>query len=292
MSLEKNKINNTNENNNNLFKKIIFNQNKIDNQIKEENTNNLNIVNSNMNSNRNSNNLPITENSMNASNNNLNNNIKIKNNNYYDNNCIKIILDTKLLKRDNKWNLTQKRYEKFMNINQTQNNNINNINTKESNNILINSKKLHRANNSKKHSLNEARYKKKIKNEINHDKRRDLSVELNHINAENFINGFKGMKLKQNELPVFDKTANNFKNNIILTQDTQNTNTTNTFLERNKGINNQNLTINMENNCQIETKENDSTNFKTDQSKILKTDDIYQDLVNSLKNAPFKFKHK
>ena len=295
MSLEKNKINNTNENNNNLFKKIIFNQNKIDNQIKEENTNNLNIVNSNMNSNRNSNNLPITENSMNASNNNLNNNIKIKNNNYYDNNCIKIILDTKLLKRDNKWNLTQKRYEKFMNINQTQNNNINNINninTKESNNILINSKKIHRANNSKKHSLNEARYKKKIKNEINHDKRRDLSVELNHINAENFINGFKGMKLKQNELPVFDKTANNFKNNIILTQDTQNTNTTNTFLERNKGINNQNLTINMENNCQIETKENDSTNFKTDQSKILKTDDIYQDLVNSLKNAPFKFKHK
>ena len=295
MSLEKNKINNTNENNNNLFKKIIFYQNKIDNQIKEENTNNLNIVNSNMNSNRNSNNLPITENSMNASNNNLNNNIKIKNNNYYDNNCIKIILDTKLLKRDNKWNLTQKRYEKFMNINQTQNNNINNINninTKESNNILINSKKIHRANNSKKHSLNEARYKKKIKNEINHDKRRDLSVELNHINAENFINGFKGMKLKQNELPVFDKTANNFKNNIILTQDTQNTNTTNTFLERNKGINNQNLTINMENNCQIETKENDSTNFKTDQSKILKTDDIYQDLVNSLKNAPFKFKHK
>ena len=290
MSLEKNKINNTNENNNNLFKKIIFNQNKIDNQIKEENTNNLNIVNSNMNSNRNSNNLPITENSMNASNNNLNNNIKIKNNN-----CIKIILDTKLLKRDNKWNLTQKRYEKFMNINQIQNNNINNINninTKESNNILINSKKIHRANNSKKHSLNEARYKKKIKNEINHDKRRDLSVELNHINAENFINGFKGMKLKQNELPVFDKTANNFKNNIILTQDTQNTNTTNTFLERNKGINNQNLTINMENNCQIETKENDSTNFKTDQSKILKTDDIYQDLVNSLKNAPFKFKHK
>ena len=140
--------------------------------------------------------------------------------------------------------------------------------------------------------MNEARYKKKIKNEINHDKRRDLSVELNHINAENFINGFKGMKLKQNELPVFDKTANNFKNNIILTQDTQNTNTTNTFLERNKGINNQNLTINMENNCQIETKENDSTNFKTDQSKILKTDDIYQDQVNSLKNAPFKFKHK
>ena len=293
MSLEKYKINITNENNNNLFKKIIFNKNKNDNLIKEQNTNNLNIINSNMNSNRNNNNFPITENSMNSSNNNLNNNIKIKNNNYYDNNSIKIILDTKLLKRENKCNLTQKRYEKFMNINQKQNNNMNNINTKESNNLLINSKKIHRTNNSKKHSLNEARYRKKLKNEINHDKRRDLSVELNHINAENFINGFKGMKLKQNELPVFDKTANNFKNNIILTQDTQNTNTTNTFMERNnKGINNQNLTINMENNCQIETKENDSTNFKTDQSKILKTDDIYQDLVNSLKNAPFKFKHK
>ena len=26
--------------------------------------------------------------------------------------------------------------------------------------------------------------------------------------------------------------------------------------------------------------------------EILKTDDIYQDLINSLKNAPFKFKHK
>ena len=289
MSLEKKKINNTNEDNNNLFKDIIFNKNKNDNQIKEENNikinNNLNI---------NSNNLPITENSLNTSNNNLiNNNIKIKNNNFYDNNSIKIILDAKLFKRGNNWNLTQKRYEKFMNINPNQNNNnIINVNTKESNNILINSKKIHRTNNSKKHSLNEARYEKKIKNEINHDKRRDLSVELNHINAENFINGFKGMKLKQNELPVFDKTANNFKNNIVLTQDTQNTNTTNTFMERNKGINNQNLTINMENNCQIETKENDSTNFKTDQSKILKTDDIYQDLVNSLKNAPFKFKHK
>ena len=149
---------------------------------------------------------------------------------------------------------------------------------------------MHRLNNSKKHSLNEARYEKKMKNEINHEKRKDLSVELNHINAENFINGFKGMKLKQIEL--LENTANNFKNNFILTQDTQNTNTTNVYIERNKGINTQNLTINMENNCQIETKENDSTNFKTDQSKILKTDDIYQDLVNSLKNAPFKFKHK
>ena len=139
--------------------------------------------------------------------------------------------------------------------------------------------------------LNEARYEKKIKNEIsNHEKRRDLSAELNHINAENFINGFKGLKLKQIEL--LENTANNLKNNIVLTQDTQGTNTTNAYIERNKGINTQNLTINMDNNCQIETKEGDSTNFKTDQSKILKTDDIYQDLVNSLKNAPFKFKHK
>ena len=184
-----------------------------------------------------------------------------------------------------------------MNINPNNNNiniNINSHNTKDTNNLLNinNSKKAHRHNNSKKHSLNEARYEKKIKNELGHEKKKDLSVEINHINAENFINGFKGMRLKQNELLLFDHTANNFKNNIVLTQDTQNTNTTNTFMERNKGINTQNLTVNMENNCQIETKENDSTNFKTDQSKILKTDDIYRDLVNSLKNAPFKFKHK
>ena len=314
---ENNKINCTNEDNNNLFKKIIFNQN--DKENKEENSLNKNIYKNIDNNNNNvkyfkesnnKNNIKITDSSMNTSNNNIiNNNIKIKSekekekekeNINYDNNSIKIILDTKLYKRTNNWHLAQKRYEKFMNINSNTNSNINiNINTnsnqtKESN-ILINtnnSKKAHKHNNSKKHSLNEARYEKKIKNEINHEKRRDLSMELNHINAENFINGFKGMKLKQNELLLFDNTAHNFKNNIILTQDTQNTNTTNTFMERNKGINTQNLTINMENNCQIETKENDSTNFKTDQSKILKTDDVFQDLVNSLKKAPFKFKHK
>ena len=140
-------------------------------------------------------------------------------------------------------------------------------------------------NNSKKHSLNEARYEKKIKNEINNEKRKDISVELNHINAEKFINGFKGISMKQIEM--IEKTIN--KNNMIITQETQNTNATNVYLDKNK---NNNLTINMENNCRIETKDNDSTNFKTDQSKILKTDDIYQDLVNSLKNAPFKFKHK
>ena len=302
MRQDKNKINSINEENNNLFKQIIFHKEKENQENPEgkispirniyENYN-LNLLNQkktiNINSNINSNNLlskyKITDNSMNTSNNNFNNNnnnIKIKKEPDYNNNAIKIILDTKLYKRSNNFNLTQKRYEKFMNINSNANSNINNINA--------NSKKMHRLNNSKKHSLNEARYEKKMKNEINHEKRKDLSVELNHINAENFINGFKGMKLKQIEL--LENTANNFKNNFILTQDTQNTNTTNVYIERNKGINTQNLTINMENNCQIETKENDSTNFKTDQSKILKTDDIYQDLVNSLKNAPFKFKHK
>ena len=302
MRQDKNKINSTNEENNNLFKQIIFHKEKENQENPEGKISpirniydnyNLNLLNQkktiNINSNINSNNLlskyKITDNSMNTSNNNFNNNnnnIKVKKEPDYNNNAIKIILDTKLYKRSNNFNLTQKRYEKFMNINSNANSNINNINA--------NSKKMHRLNNSKKHSLNEARYEKKMKNEINHEKRKDLSVELNHINAENFINGFKGMKLKQIEL--LENTANNFKNNFILTQDTQNTNTTNVYIERNKGINTQNLTINMENNCQIETKENDSTNFKTDQSKILKTDDIYQDLVNSLKNAPFKFKHK
>jgi len=304
ISNEKIRINSTNQENNNLFKKIIFNKNDIQPKEQKENIKNLKNFNENKIANANTINFVKTSMSVNTSNSNINNNnnIKVKNNNN-DNNCLKIILDTKLYKRVNNWNLTQKRYEKFMNINQnTINNNINNLNINTNNNqketnmninMLSNSKKVHRHNNSKKHSLNEARYKKKIENEITHGKRRDLSVELNHINAENFINGFKGMKLKQNELVIFDNTANNLKNNIIFTQDTQNTNTTNTFMERNnKGVNNQNLTINMENNCQIETKENDSTNFKTDQSKILKTDDIYQDLVNSLKNAPFKFKHK
>ena len=196
------------------------------------------------------------------------------NNNTSNNNNIKIILDTKINNQMNNWNLTQKRYEKFLNINS-------NIKT----NVSLNSKKIQNRNNSKKHSLNEARYEKKIKNEINNEKRKDISVELNHINAEKFINGFKGISMKQIEM--IEKTIN--KNNMIITQETQNTNATNVYLDKNK---NNNLTINMENNCRIETKDNDSTNFKTDQSKILKTDDIYQDLVNSLKNAPFKFKHK
>ena len=318
MRKEKNKINHTNDiNNNSKYKKDKENNN--DNilslkHIYENMNNNIKYINeSNQKSdNKKDNNdlllkYKIADNSINKSNTNINN-IKIKNENNYDNSGIKIILDSKFCQRPSNWNLTQKRYEKFMNINTNNTNNINNnnnnihtnnhlinnsLNTNEMNLLLNinNSKKVHKQSNSKKHSLNEARYEKKIKNEIsNHEKRRDLSAELNHINAENFINGFKGLKLKQIEL--LENTANNLKNNIVLTQDTQGTNTTNAYIERNKGINTQNLTINMENNCQIETKEGDSTNFKTDQSKILKTDDIYQDLVNSLKNAPFKFKHK
>ena len=318
MRKEKNKINHTNDiNNNSKYKKDKENNN--DNilslkHIYENMNNNIKYINeSNQKSdNKKDNNdlllkYKIADNSINKSNTNINN-IKIKNENNYDNSGIKIILDSKFCQRLSNWNLTQKRYQKFMNINTNNNNNINNnnnnihtnnhlinnsLNTNEMNLLLNinNSKKVHKQSNSKKHSLNEARYEKKIKNEIsNHEKRRDLSAELNHINAENFINGFKGLKLKQIEL--LENTANNLKNNIVLTQDTQGTNTTNAYIERNKGINTQNLTINMDNNCQIETKEGDSTNFKTDQSKILKTDDIYQDLVNSLKNAPFKFKHK
>ena len=315
MRKEKNKINHTNDiNNNSKYKKDKENNN--DNilslkHIYENMNNNIKYINeSNQKSdNKKDNNdlllkYKIADNSINKSNTNINN-IKIKNENNYDNSGIKIILDSKFCQRPSNWNLTQKRYEKFMNINTNNinknNNNIhtnnhlinNSLNTNEMNLLLNinNSKKVHKQSNSKKHSLNEARYEKKIKNEIsNHEKRRDLSAELNHINAENFINGFKGLKLKQIEL--LENTANNLKNNIVLTQDTQGTNTTNAYIERNKGINTQNLTINMDNNCQIETKEGDSTNFKTDQSKILKTDDIYQDLVNSLKNAPFKFKHK
>ena len=307
---ENSKTDNTKEENN-TNKNNFFVQLKINKENKEKKDEDLlKSGNSPINKTNkiNINNLRLAGNSMNNSNTNINNNnIEAKKENY-DNNSIKLILDTKFYKKAHERNLNHKRYEQFMNINPNTNtninSNINNINkinfynishsTKDSNNLFTmnNSKKFHKSNNSKKHSLKEARYEKKLKNGANIEKRRDLSIELNHINAENFINRFKGLKCEQSELPLVDKTANNLKNNIMLTQDTQITNTTNTRMERNKGINNQNLTVNMENNCQIETKENDSTNFKTDQSKILKTDDIYQDLVNSLKNAPFKFKHK
>ena len=329
MKKDNNKKNNFNENNKHLLKQIIL-KNDIEikdpkkftlniDEEKDQKKNNIpqkydiyeknhnNFIKSANNSNKKKDNnkynnllskykittdISTTNSINNLNNNNTNNinNIKVKKEDNYinnDNNIIKIILDTKICRRPNNYNLTQKRYEKFMNINT----NIYSNNTKEANNFMNNSKKMNRQNN-KKLSLNEARYEKKIKNEKT-DKRRDFSLELNHANAQNFINSFKGMKLmKNNNLELLENTAN-FKNNIAFTQDTQNTNTTNAYMERNKNnINTQNLTINMENNCQIETKENDSTNFKTDQSKILKTDDIYQDLINSLKNAPFKFKHK
>ena len=98
------------------------------------------------------------------------------------------------------------------------------------------------------------------------------------------------MKLKQNNNEYFENTNSNFfKKNKIYTQNSQNMGSImNTMIEKNK---NQNSTINIDGN-QIETKENESTNIKTDQTKILKTEDMYQDLVNSLRTIPFKFKHK
>ena len=255
-----NKMTYINDSNNTLFKKMMFNNNNSKEKSEENFTEKISYKNKSRNIQEVLSKYKILDNSI--------------NNNTSNNNNIKIILDTKINNQMNNWNLTQKRYEKFLNINS-------NIKT----NVSLNSKKISNRNNSKKHSLNEARYEKKIKNEINNEKRKDISVELNHINAEKFINGFKGISMKQIEM--IEKTIN--KNNMIITQETQNTNATNVYLDKNK---NNNLTINMENNCRIETKDNDSTNFKTDQSKILKTDDIYQDLVNSLKNAPFKFKHK
>ena len=201
-------------------------------------------------------------------------------------------------------NLSQKRYEKFMNNHYYNNNQNNNNNSKEDNLILNVSKKLNTQIN-KKLSLYEARYEKKMKNE-KMEKQSDLSVEINHANAEYFINSFKGMKFNQNNNENLEKNiSNNYKLTNINTQDSQtmnNINIINNLKDKNKNnINTQNKSINMDANCQIETKENDTTNFKTDQSKIfktdqskiLKTDDMYQDFVNSLKYAPFnRFKNK
>ena len=285
--------NNINDNNNDLFKKIVFKNNEDDklrvntiNILDNEkglnqiiNQNNENIINNKRYSNE-----------SNKKNHNDNFNVvlmKNRNDNYI------FIKENEKIEgtRNNKKNvnLSQKRYEKFMN----------NHNNNQEDYFIVNiSKKLNKQMN-KKLSLNEARYEKKIKNEKN-EKQRDLSVELNHANAEYFINSFKGMNIKQNTNEYLENIS---KNNNIYTQDSQNIsniNIKNNLKDKNK-INNQNKSINMDGNCQIETKENDTTNFKTDQSKIfktdqskiLKTDDIYQDLVNSLKNAPYnKFKHK
>ena len=316
--------NNFNDDNNNLFKKIILNnKNNVDkiekvgentinviedeNGIKkiritqeyllnDENVNNININNSRKN--------------YNESNKNINNNYfnellmkyKIsKNNNIYNyennnNNMIikkgnsKVVYDCR---RNNKKNinLSQKRIEKLMN-NHLYNNSQNNNKGEESDQITNVSKRFNRQIN-KKMSLNEARYEKKIKNE-KADKKRDLSVEFNHANAECFINSFKGMNLKQNNninnINIKECMENDSKNNNILTKESQNAYNINAndYLNKNKNssINNQNTTVCMDGNYQIETKDNDSTNFKTDQSKILKTEDLYLDLVNSLKNAP------
>ena len=81
---------------------------------------------------------------------------------------------------------------------------------------------------------------------------------------------------------------NDNKNNNIIIKESQNISNININdnLNKNNSFNNQNTTVCMDGNYQVETKGNDSTNFKTDQSKILKTEDLYLDLVNSLKNAP------
>ena len=304
---------NENNNNNNLFKKIMFNNkdeklrvntiNIMEDEIgfkklicRNDNTLNNKYTNeSNYKINNNNYNVLLIK--YNKNNSDRNDNFIIKKENP------KFIIDNT---RNNKksLNLSQKRYEKFMN-NHYYNNSHNNNNNKEDNYIVNISKKINTQMN-KKLSLNEARYEKKMKNEKNNEKQRDLSVELNHANAEYFINSFKGMQLNQNNNEYLEKSnSNNFKVNNILTQDSQimnNINIINNLKDKNKNnINNQNKSINMDIKCQIETKENDTTNFKTDQSKIfktdqskiLKTDDIYQDLVNSLKNGPFnKYKHK
>ena len=321
--------NNCNDDNNNLFKKIIFNKNsnidKIEkigentinviedeNGIKkiritqeyllnDENVNVNNINNININNSRkyyNESNKKINDKNFNEllmkykiyKNNNINNNENNNNNN--------IIIKKGNSKaaydctRNNKKNinLSQKRFEKFMN-NHLYNNSQNN-NKEDSDQITNISKRLNRQIN-KKMSLNEARYEKKIKNE-KAEKKRDLSVEYNHANAECFINSFKGMNLKQNNnnnnIYIKEYLENDSKNNNILTKESQNLSNININdnLNKNKNcsFNNQNTTVCLDGNYQVETKGNDSTNFKTDQSKILKTEDLYLDLVNSIKNAP------
>ena len=269
---KKNK-NTVNDNNNLLFKKLIFNN--ADDENMRINT--INVIDNNMgiqkllcqNKNPTINIIKINNNNNDKSN---VNNFIIKSNKI--NYSKKDIINNNTRNNKKSVNLSQRRYEKFMNNhfnNISHNNNIN----QEDNNCM--SKKI----NNKKLSLNEARFEKKIKNEKT-DKNRDLSVELNHIQAEYFINSFKGLKLKMSKNNLY--TQGNQNINII--------NNINSAINSNKNINNQNSTINMDINGQIETKGNDTTNFKTDQSKILKTDDIHQDLINSLRNANFKFKQK
>ena len=315
--INNNKINTINDINNNLFKKIMFNQNTDEDNFRESTINivedrsglfNFNPQEETLNENNiNLNNIYTNEKYPNKSNKKVHNNnnkynkLLIKSN--FKNNINNFIIKKDMSKfafdstRNNKRsvNLSQKRFERFMN-NRFNNHSLNNI-RQNSNNHLINiSKKLNSKPTFKKISLNEARYEKKLRNEKS-EKHRDLSVELNHANAENFINSFKGMNIKGKNEFIENINSNQFRNNNIYTQESQNINylNFNKIAEKNKlgNIDKQNLTIYMDGNCQIETKENDSTNIKTDQSKILKTDDIYQDLVNSLKNGPYnRFKHK
>ena len=293
-------VNNINENNNYLFKKIILNNkdDKVKNNIKNikeggdaepkrRNCQNDNNINNRRYSNEsNTNNYNVLLINYNNNNNEKHENFIIKKENE------QYVLDnTRNNKKSN--NISQKRYEKFMNNHN--NNSHNNHIIKEDNFILNISRKINTQIN-KKLSLNEARYEKKMMKNEKIEKQRDLSMEINHAHAEYFINSFKGMKINQNTNEYFEKSnSNNFKVNNINTQDSQtmnNINIINNLKDKSK-INNQNKSINMDANFQIETKENDTTNFKTDQSKILKTDDMYQDLVNSLKYAPFnRFKNK
>jgi len=310
--------NNCNDDNNNLFKKIIFNKNsnidKIEkiggntiNVIEDENgikkiritqeyllnDENVNVNNININNSR----IFYNESNKKISNNNFNEllmkyKISKNNNNINSNNENNMIIKKGNSKpvndftRNNKKNinLSQKRFEKFMN-NHLYNNSQNN-NREDSDQIVNVSKRLNRQI-SKKMSLNEARYEKKIKNE-KAEKKRDLSVEFNHANAECFIKSFKGMNLKQNNNNINLKEC--LENNNIVTKESQNISNINIndYLNKDKNcsFNNQNTTVCMDGNYQVETKGNDSTNFKTDQSKILKTEDLYLSLVNSLKNAP------
>ena len=277
--------NSINDENNNLFKKMIFRNNKDtyedDNMTKiiiDQNDNNIN--NKQNESDKKKNNRNFNELLMKYNQERNNNYQKTKNINKYEE-----------YTRNNKksMNLSQKRYQKFMN-NRLNNNSHNNYNNQEEFLMLNISKKINKQIINKKLSLNEARYEKKIKNE-KAEKQRDLSVEANHAYAEYFINSFKGMNLKINKNPnYFENTSPNFfQKNKIITENSQNMgNIINNEIEKKDK---QNSTINMDGNP-FETKENESTNIKTDQTKILKTEDIYQDLVNSMKNNPFKFKHK
>ena len=281
--LEDNIINTINDENNNLFKKMIFLNNK---DTEEDDNCTKIIIYPNDNTTKNKQNESYNKKNTDKFNDILTKYIQERNNNYPKNkNNNKNEESTKNNKKP--INLSQKRYQKYMMNNRI--NSHNNYNNQDDIFVLNMSKKFNKQILNKKLSLNEARYEKKLKNE-RAEKQRDLSVEANHAYAEYFINSFKGMNLKINKNIDFEKTSPNFfKKNKMNTENSQNMgNINNNEIEKKE---NQNTTINMDGN-QLETKENESTNIKTDQTKILKTEDMYPDLINSTKNNPFKFKHK